>query len=77
MLASVPMGQAGHHRFTFGECVSIEEASSIKHEFVDGGARAMSGGTPEHAGLEKSCEWCRAASSSPSTRLAATRWPPP
>src|SRR5262245_16883203 len=45
------MGQAARHRFTFAEYVSIEEDSGIKLEFVDGGVFAMSGGTPEHAGL--------------------------
>ena len=45
------MGQAGRHRFTFAEYVSIEEDSGIKHEFVDGGVFAMAGGSPAHAAI--------------------------
>lgn len=35
-------------RFTLAEYVSLEKASSEKHELVDGQIFAMSGGTPEH-----------------------------
>jgi len=42
---------AAHHRFTFDEYLRVEEDSGTKHEFVGGQVFAMSGGTPEHAGL--------------------------
>lgn len=35
--------------FTFDEYISLEEISRVKHEFLDGQAWAMSGGSPEHA----------------------------
>jgi Uma2 family endonuclease len=40
-----------HHRFTFEEYLRVEQDSGIRHEFVGGNVFAMSGGTPEHAGI--------------------------
>lgn len=37
--------------FSFQEYVLLEEMSTVKHEFLDGQAWAMAGGTPEHAAL--------------------------
>ena len=39
-------------QLTYAEYRALEEASDAKHEFVDGEARAVSGGTPEHARLQ-------------------------
>jgi Uma2 family endonuclease len=38
-------------RFTFAEYLALEEMAAIKHEFLDGNAWAMAGGTPEHAAI--------------------------
>lgn len=46
-----PMAQAAHHRFTFEEYLRLEEESGTRHEFAGGQVFAMSGGTPEHAGI--------------------------
>lgn len=45
------MVQTAHHRFTFREYLQIEADSAIKHEFVAGQVLAMSGGSPDHAGV--------------------------
>ena len=42
---------AAHHRFTFDEYLRVEQDSGTKHEFIAGQVYAMSGGTPEHAGI--------------------------
>jgi Uma2 family endonuclease len=39
------------HRYTYGQYVAIERASSIKHEFLDGEIYAMAGGSEEHSAL--------------------------
>jgi Uma2 family endonuclease len=39
------------HRYTLREYLDLEEASNLKHEFLDGEIYAMAGGTPEHAAL--------------------------
>lgn len=39
------------HRYTFGDYVALERASTVRHEFLDGEIYAMAGGTPEHAAL--------------------------
>jgi Uma2 family endonuclease len=39
------------HRYTFREYLTLEEDSTVKHEFLDGEIYAMAGGTPEHAAL--------------------------
>src|ERR1051326_683264 len=38
-----------HH--TYAEYLSLEEQSSIRHEYLDGEIYAMGGGTPDHAAL--------------------------
>jgi Uma2 family endonuclease len=38
-------------RFTFREYLEVDEASSARHEFLDGMILGMAGGTPEHARL--------------------------
>ena len=38
-------------RMTYGEYLAAEEASEIRHEFLNGEVWAMSGGTPEHGAL--------------------------
>jgi Uma2 family endonuclease len=45
------MAQPSHHRFSFAEYVQLDDDSGIKHEFANGHVYAMSGGTPEHAGI--------------------------
>jgi len=39
------------HNYSFLEYRMLEEASSTKHEFLDGEIYAMAGGTPLHAAL--------------------------
>jgi len=63
------MASPAHHRFTFDEYVRVEEDSRIKHEFFAGQVFAMSGGTPEHAGVTASVT----TASSRSPRSTATR----
>jgi len=46
MIASRPQ-----HRYTFDDYLSVEEMSSVRHEYLDGEILAMAGGTPEHAAL--------------------------
>lgn len=38
-------------RHSFAEYIELEEASSTKHELLDGQIFAMAGGTPEHSAL--------------------------
>jgi Uma2 family endonuclease len=38
-------------RFTFGEYLLVDEASQVRHEYLDGLILGMAGGTPEHARL--------------------------
>jgi len=45
------MATAHHHRFTFEEYVQLVDDKAMKLEFLDGQIYAMSGGTPEHAGV--------------------------
>lgn len=37
--------------FTFREYVELEETSPVKHEFLEGEVWAITGGSPDHAGL--------------------------
>ena len=37
--------------YSFAEYLSLEAASNVKHEFLDGQIYGMAGGTPEHAAL--------------------------
>lgn len=45
------MTAAGRAKLSYAEYVSREEASELRHEFIDGEIFAMAGGTPEHAAL--------------------------
>ncbi|HYD50367.1 MAG TPA: Uma2 family endonuclease, partial [Terriglobales bacterium] len=38
-------------RYDLAEYLALEEASNVKHEFLNGQIYAMAGGTPEHAAL--------------------------
>lgn len=38
-------------RYDLDEYVALENYSNVKHEFLDGEIRAMTGGTPEHGAL--------------------------
>ena len=40
-----------HVHYTYAEYVSLEEESSIRHEYLEGEIYAMAGGTPDHAAL--------------------------
>jgi Uma2 family endonuclease len=40
-----------HVHYSYAEYVSLEEESSIRHEYLDGEIYAMAGGTPDHAAL--------------------------
>jgi Uma2 family endonuclease len=42
---------APRHRYTYGDYLSTEEGSPVRHEFYDGEIYAMAGGTPDHATL--------------------------
>src|SRR5207245_159334 len=42
---------AHRHRYTYRDYLAVEEASPVRHEFLDGEIYAMAGGTPEHAAL--------------------------
>jgi Uma2 family endonuclease len=37
--------------YTYAEYLSLEEESSVRHEFLDGEIYAMAGGSPDHAAL--------------------------
>lgn len=42
---------AARHRYTLRDYLDVEEASAVRHEFIEGEIIAMAGGTPEHAAL--------------------------
>ena len=42
---------APRHRYSYTEYLTLEEGSSVRHEFLDGEIYAMAGGTPTHAAL--------------------------
>lgn len=50
-MIALDMVAAAPTRSTFAEYLAIDEASDLKHEFIDGVVYAMSGGSPEHARL--------------------------
>lgn len=50
-MVALDMAAAAPTRTTFVEYLAIDEASDLKHEFIDGVVYAMSGGRPEHARL--------------------------
>jgi Uma2 family endonuclease len=76
------MVQHAQPRFTFWEYLQLEEIAGVKHEFVNGQAWAMSGGSPEHAGIALNIgvlignalrgKPCRAFSSDLRVRVSAT-----
>jgi Uma2 family endonuclease len=43
--------RAALHRYSFADYLAFEEASTTKHEFLNGEIYGMAGGTPEHAAL--------------------------
>lgn len=45
------MAFAARSWFSFAEYVELEEVAGVRHEFLDGQVWAMSGGSPEHAGV--------------------------
>lgn len=45
------MTAAGRPKLSYAEYVAREQASELRHEFIDGEIFAMAGGTPEHAAL--------------------------
>lgn len=45
------MTAAGRAKLSYAEYVAREQASELRHEFIDGEIFAMAGGTPEHAAL--------------------------
>jgi Uma2 family endonuclease len=45
------MSQAAVATLTYGEYLALERRADLKHEYLDGVIRAMSGGTPEHGRL--------------------------
>jgi len=70
------------HEYTYQEYLAYEEASNVKHEFLDGEIYAMAGGSPEHAALavaiasslssQLNAKPCRVFSSDLRIRVAAT-----
>jgi Uma2 family endonuclease len=76
MTAAAPL------RMTYAEYLAAEETSPVKHEFLDGVAYAMAGGTIEHAALSASViglltralsgRPCRVFSSDARVRVLAT-----
>ena len=45
---------APRHSYTYREYLALEEASNVKHEFLNGEIYGMAGGTLEHAALAAS-----------------------
>ena len=41
----------GPHQYTYEDYLALEQASNVKHEFLDGEIYAVAGGTPNHAAL--------------------------
>jgi Uma2 family endonuclease len=67
--------------YTYAEYLSLEEESSVRHEFLDGEIYAMAGGSPAHAALAGAVigilrgqlpPGCRAFTSDLRVRIAAT-----
>ena len=42
---------ARHVHYTYAEYISLEDESSVRHEYLDGEIYAMAGGSPDHAAL--------------------------
>ncbi len=47
----IVISRARRHRYSYAEYFTLEESSSVRHEFFDGEIYAMAGGTPTHAAL--------------------------
>jgi Uma2 family endonuclease len=45
------MSIARRVHYTYAEYLAMEEASSVRHEYLDGEIYAMAGGSPDHAAL--------------------------
>lgn len=45
------MSEAAHARLSYDDYLALERGSDVKHEYLDGFAHAMAGGTIEHARL--------------------------
>jgi Uma2 family endonuclease len=45
------VSQPARQHFSFREYLRLEEASTVKHEFLEGHVWAMAGGTPDHAAV--------------------------
>ena len=67
--------------YTYAQYLSLEEESSVRHEYLDGEIYAMAGGSPDHAALAAACigalrgqmpPGCRAFTSDLRVRVAAT-----
>jgi Uma2 family endonuclease len=43
-----------HVHYTYAEYLTLEEESSVRHEYLEGEIYAMAGGTPDHAALAAS-----------------------
>ncbi len=46
--------------YAYAEYLSLEDESSIRHEYLDGEIYAMAGGTPDHAALAAASVACSA-----------------
>jgi Uma2 family endonuclease len=44
-------GSARRLHYTYAQYLSLEEGSSVRHEYLDGEIYAMAGGTPDHAAI--------------------------
>jgi Uma2 family endonuclease len=45
---------ATRHRYSYADYVAHDEASNVKHEYLDGEIYGLAGGTPDHAALAMS-----------------------
>lgn len=45
------MPRPARQRFSFPEYLSLEQESTVGHEFLDGQVWAMAGGSPDHSGI--------------------------
>jgi Uma2 family endonuclease len=73
-------GSARRLHYTYEQYLSLEEGSSVRHEYLDGEIYAMAGGTPGHAVLAATVirllgplpAGCRAATSDLRVRIPST-----
>ena len=47
----IVISRAHRRRYSYAEYLTLEDSSSVRHEFFDGEIYAMAGGTPTHAAL--------------------------